>query len=69
MGNFKTETKAAKFVNFVCKKEAIKLKNPELLEEEDETFTWPLNQKKVAIFLYAFIFSHWCSTLSVFPIH
>ena len=50
LGNFKTETEAAKFVNFVCKKESMELKNPELSEEEEETFTWPLNPKKVAIF-------------------
>jgi hypothetical protein len=57
LGYFKTETKAAKFVNFVCKKESKELKNPELSEEEEETFTWPLNPKKVAIFLYAFFFA------------
>ena len=34
LGCFKTEIKAAKFVNFVCKKESIKIKNPEISDEE-----------------------------------
>ena len=51
LGNFKTEIKAAKFVNFVCKKHDMELKNPELSDEETETFTWPLAARKVAIFL------------------
>ena len=55
LGYFKTEIEAAKFVNFVCKKESIKIKNPELSDEETEMFTWPLPPKKVAIFLYIFI--------------
>ena len=55
LGNFKTETEAAKFVNYVCKKQSMELKNPELSEEEEETFTWPL-KNKVAI-IYAFFFA------------
>jgi hypothetical protein len=51
LGNYKTEIEAAKFVNFVCKKESMEIKNPELSEEETETFTWPLKPRKVA-FLY-----------------
>ena len=51
LGCFKTEIEAAKCVNFVCKKESIKIKNPELSDEETETFTWPLSQRKVAIFV------------------
>ena len=54
LGCFKTEIEAAKFVNFVCKKESMKIKNPELSDEETETFTWPLPPKKVAIVLYNF---------------
>ena len=50
LGYFKTEIEAAKCVNFVCKKESMKIKNPELSDEETETFTWPLRQKKVASF-------------------
>jgi hypothetical protein len=56
LGCFETEMEAAKFVNFVCKKESMKLKNPELSDEETETFTWPLPSKKVASFLYICIF-------------
>ena len=55
LGYFETEIEAAKFVNFVCKKESIKIKNQEISDEETETFTWPLPPKKVAIFLYIFI--------------
>ena len=55
LGSFETEIEAAKFVNFVCKKESIKIKNPEISDEETEMFTWPLPPKKVAIFLYIFI--------------
>jgi hypothetical protein len=55
LGYFKTEIEAAKFVNFVCKKESMQIKNPELSDEETETFAWPLSPKKVAIFLYIFI--------------
>ena len=51
LGCFETDIKAAKFLNFVCKKESMKKKNPELSDEEIETFTWPLPQRKVAIFL------------------
>jgi hypothetical protein len=51
LGCFKTEIEAAKCVNFVCKKESIKIKNPELSDEETETFTWPLHSKKVTNFL------------------
>ena len=51
LGCFKTEIEAAKCVNFVCKKESMKIKNPELSDEETETFTWPLPPRKVAIFL------------------
>ena len=55
LGCFKTEIEAAKCVNFVCKKESIKIKNPELSDEETETFTWPLPSKTVARFLYVFV--------------
>ena len=55
LGNFKTEIETAKCVNFVCKKESIKIKNPELSDEETETFTWPLPSKTVARFLYVFV--------------
>ena len=55
LGYFKTDIEAAKFVNFVCKKESMQIKNPELSDEETETFTWPLPPRKVAIFLYLFI--------------
>ena len=55
LGYFKTEIEAAKFVNFVCKKESMKIKNPELSDEETETFIWPLLPQKVAIFLWIFI--------------
>jgi hypothetical protein len=48
LGYFTTEIEAAKFVNFVCKKESMKIKNPDLSDEETETFTWPT--KKVAMF-------------------
>ena len=54
LGRFKTEIEAAKCVNFVCKKHDMELKNPELSDEETETFTWPLLPKKVASFLYVF---------------
>ena len=50
LGCFKTEIAAAKCVNFVCKKESMKIKNPELSDEEPETFIWPLPSRKVAIF-------------------
>jgi hypothetical protein len=53
LGCFKTEMEAAKFVNFVCKKESMKIKNPELSDEETKTFTWP--PQKVTIFVYNFI--------------
>ena len=51
-GSFKTEIAAAKRVNSIRKKHGMKLKNPELSEEEN--FTWPLTPKKVNIFLYIF---------------
>ena len=51
LGLFKSEIEAAKYVNFVCRKESIEIKNPELSDEEPETFTWPLPPRKVAIFL------------------
>jgi hypothetical protein len=66
LGYFKTDIEAAKFVNFVCKKESMQIKNPELSDEETETFTWPL-PIKVAIFLYIFIFCVDC--LSSFSIN
>jgi hypothetical protein len=52
LGCYKTEIEAAKFVNFVCVKNDMELKNPELSDEETETFTWPLFPRKVASFLY-----------------
>jgi hypothetical protein len=55
LGYFTTEIEAAKFVNFVCKKESMKIKNPDLSDDETETFTWPLPSKKVAMF-YTFFF-------------
>jgi hypothetical protein len=51
LGCFKTEIEAAKRVNFVCKKQSIKIKNPGLSDEETESFTWQLPPRKVAIFL------------------
>jgi hypothetical protein len=66
LGCFKTEIAAAKFVNFVCKKESMKIKNPELSDEDTETFTWPLPSKKVAIFLYIFFSIDDFSTLFLF---
>ena len=66
LGYFKTEIEAAKFVNFVCKKESMKIKNPELSDEETETFTWPLLPKKVALFLYLVFFALVVCTSSFF---
>jgi hypothetical protein len=50
LGYFETEIEAAKYVNFVCKKQSMETKNPELSDEETEEFTWPLPSKKVSIF-------------------
>ena len=55
-GSFKTEIEAAKRVNSIRKKHGMKLKNPELSDEE-ENFTLPLASKKVNIFLYIFFFA------------
>jgi hypothetical protein len=66
LGYFNTEIEAAKFVNFVCKKESMKIRNPQLSEEETETFTWPSRRRKVAIFLYTFLFALMASTLVFF---
>ena len=49
-GSFKTEIAAAKRINSVCKKHGMKLKNPELSDEEEENFDWPLTPKKVNVF-------------------
>jgi hypothetical protein len=49
-GSFKTEIAAAKRINSVCKKHGMKLKNPELSDEEEENFTQSLNPKEVNIF-------------------
>jgi hypothetical protein len=54
LGYFETEIEAAKFVNFVCKKESMTMKNPELSDEETETFTWPLPPKKRVMFFIPF---------------
>ena len=54
LGCFKTKIEAAKCVNFVCKKHDMKIKNPQLSDEETGTFNWPLPSKKVAIF-YTFL--------------
>ena len=65
LGYFKSEIKAAKFVNFVCKKESMKIKNPELSDEETEMFTWPLTPKKVAKFFIHDYLHSWF-TLNLF---
>ena len=56
-------------MNFVCKKESMKIKNPELSDEETETFTWPLLPKKVTSFLPVFFLALMVCTLSFFSSH
>ena len=41
LGCFKTEIEAAKCVNLVCKKHDMELKNPELSDKKEETFSCP----------------------------
>ena len=52
-GLFKTEIAAAKRVNSICKKHGMKLKNPELSdEEEEENFTLPNKNFTISKLLY-----------------
>ena len=44
----------------------MEFKNPELSDEETETFTWPLIARKV-IFFYTLLFALDGCTLSFFP--
>jgi hypothetical protein len=46
LGYFKTEIETSKCVNLICKKEAMKIKNPKISDKETETSSKPKQSQK-----------------------